>query len=370
QPRTPCGCICLLESDRKEIQQFRITLESLPSKIRRLVFVMTIYGDGSLGQLAAGHWRLLGEDGSPLVEFPLEPGEYGRQKALIIAEVYNRSGEWRISAVGQGFTGGLGALLTHFGGEVAEEQQPPPRASNRPQRPLPPGAVRLAQPGQRHRLTLSEGDSGLLSATLLWTLPEDALNERELLELRIGLLARDGRVFAIHKEEPGSLENEPFILLEETPPVSVDGDRVQLRADLSGLFHGKAAVVFSVYLSVETERFPLANLEPVLRFETGGQMVELAYDFQSDLKANRDDVYTCVVGLAVFREGEVELTIPALCSEPESESTPWLTWGLDGQARISMNGPWVITGDARVIAEEENRANTRKWARPADSQVR
>ncbi|HMY00094.1 MAG TPA: VWA domain-containing protein, partial [Agitococcus sp.] len=34
-------------------------------------------------------------------------------------ELYRKEGVWRLAAVGQGFNGGLDALVTHFGGEVA-----------------------------------------------------------------------------------------------------------------------------------------------------------------------------------------------------------------------------------------------------------
>ncbi|SDJ54026.1 VWA domain-containing protein [Salipiger marinus] len=43
------------------------------------------------------------------------------EKALILTEIYRRNGEWKVRNVSQGFNGGLAALATHFGIEVADE---------------------------------------------------------------------------------------------------------------------------------------------------------------------------------------------------------------------------------------------------------
>lgn len=41
------------------------------------------------------------------------------ESALILAELYLRNGAWKVQVVGQGFRGGLAALASHLGVEIA-----------------------------------------------------------------------------------------------------------------------------------------------------------------------------------------------------------------------------------------------------------
>ena len=47
----------------------------------------------------------------------------------MLTEIYFKNDLWRMAAIGQGFNGGLTALVRHFGGEVAENSSPAPTAS-------------------------------------------------------------------------------------------------------------------------------------------------------------------------------------------------------------------------------------------------
>jgi hypothetical protein len=62
--------------------------------------------------------------------FPLRP--IHGETALLCFELYQRSGQWRVRALGQGYRGGLAALLTAHGVDVddAPEVAPPPAADS------------------------------------------------------------------------------------------------------------------------------------------------------------------------------------------------------------------------------------------------
>ncbi|MGK5549969.1 TerD family protein, partial [Streptomyces sp. URMC 127] len=47
--------------------------------------------------------------------------EFSTERAVMLGDVYLKD-VWRFAAVGQGFDGGLEALLRNFGGEVLEEE--------------------------------------------------------------------------------------------------------------------------------------------------------------------------------------------------------------------------------------------------------
>jgi len=94
--------------------RFNVNLDALPSSIAKLVFVAAIDGAQTMRALGASSLSL----GNAL-RFPWSGSDFGDEKAVIVAELYRRDGQWRFGAVGQGFNGGLGALLEHFGGTQA-----------------------------------------------------------------------------------------------------------------------------------------------------------------------------------------------------------------------------------------------------------
>ena len=111
---------------------FDLDLNLVPASIARLVFVATIDGNGTMANLQSGAFTL-SAGGSEVARFELRGSDYGAEKAIMVAEVY-RKDVWRVAAVGQGFAGGLDAVLKHFGGEAMEETPPiaPPPSSPPP----------------------------------------------------------------------------------------------------------------------------------------------------------------------------------------------------------------------------------------------
>jgi tellurite resistance protein TerA len=104
------------------IARFAVDLDRLPATIAKLVFVAAIDGAQTMRALGACALNL-----GSAVRFPWSGADFGDEKAVIVAELYRRDGSWRFGAVGQGFNGGLSALLAHFGGtEAAPAPKPAP----------------------------------------------------------------------------------------------------------------------------------------------------------------------------------------------------------------------------------------------------
>jgi tellurite resistance protein TerA len=97
------------------LARFAVNLDSLPATIAKLVFVAAIDGAQTMRSLGACALNL-----GSAVRFPWSGADFGDEKAVIVAELYRRDGAWRFGAVGQGFNGGLSALLAHFGGTEAK----------------------------------------------------------------------------------------------------------------------------------------------------------------------------------------------------------------------------------------------------------
>lgn len=75
------------------------------------------------------------ESGAVIASFT--PPQLGTETALVVVEVYQRGGVWKVRAVGQGYANGLAGIATDFGVSVDEEPAAPPAAAA-PQAPAAP----------------------------------------------------------------------------------------------------------------------------------------------------------------------------------------------------------------------------------------
>lgn len=121
------------------LARFAVNLDLLPASIAKLVFVAAIDGAQTMRALGACSLTL----GSAL-RFPWSGADFGDEKAVIVAELYRRDGTWRFGAVGQGFNGGLSALLAHFGGTEAKPAAAPSPVAPAAPTPAPTQAPRVS----------------------------------------------------------------------------------------------------------------------------------------------------------------------------------------------------------------------------------
>ncbi|MCC7697022.1 VWA domain-containing protein [Janthinobacterium sp. EB271-G4-7A] len=127
QPRTPCGGVEARSGSAGDMTEFAMQLARLPASIDRLVVTASIDGGGVMSQLQSGHVRLQA-GGRELARFTFAGSDFAQEKAVMLAEIYRKDGGWRCMAVGQGFNGGLDALVRHFGGEVDQAASATPAA--------------------------------------------------------------------------------------------------------------------------------------------------------------------------------------------------------------------------------------------------
>ncbi|MEU6775404.1 TerD family protein [Streptomyces sp. NPDC046759] len=135
QPKSPEEAIQLLGSQAGDTESFRITLDRLPSHIHKLSFTATVDGAGQMSQIAPGYLRIVA-GGEEVARYSFDGAEFSTERAVMLGDIYLKD-VWRFAAVGQGFDGGLEALLKNFGGEVLEEEAP--AAPQQPQSGAAPG---------------------------------------------------------------------------------------------------------------------------------------------------------------------------------------------------------------------------------------
>ena len=113
QPRTPKSEITHFIDDSRAV--YHANLTQLPDSIQKLVFTVSIDGNGTMGQISQFEVAISQEGCEPIV-LQLAGTDFAEEKAIISLEVYQKNA-WRYSAVARGFNGGLGDLLRSYGGE-------------------------------------------------------------------------------------------------------------------------------------------------------------------------------------------------------------------------------------------------------------
>lgn len=123
QPVSPCGGVrsAAAGGDR---DGFAFELDRLPAAVERVVVTASVDGSGTMSQLQSGHLRLLARE-NEFARFEFSGRDFAAEQAVMLGELYRKDGGWRFMAVGQGFNGGLAALVKHFGADVAQPAPAP-----------------------------------------------------------------------------------------------------------------------------------------------------------------------------------------------------------------------------------------------------
>ncbi|MBL4953830.1 TerD family protein [Neobacillus sp. OS1-32] len=103
-------------------EQVKINLTEIPANIQRIAFTITIHEAASrnqnFGQVSNSYARIFNEEtGEELIRYDLGE-DFSIETAIVVGELYRHNGEWKFSAIGSGYQGGLAALATDFGLQV------------------------------------------------------------------------------------------------------------------------------------------------------------------------------------------------------------------------------------------------------------
>ncbi|MDG5496025.1 TerD family protein [Niveispirillum sp. BGYR6] len=123
-----------------DMQVFEVALTQVPLVVDSIDICVTIHEGQARGQsfgsLNGMFARLLDPStGEEVARFDL-PVAGMKETAITLAKVYRRNGQWKIRAVGQGFSGGLAPLARQYGVDIADE--PPASSSPAPVQAKPP----------------------------------------------------------------------------------------------------------------------------------------------------------------------------------------------------------------------------------------
>lgn len=99
-----------------------VDFSKIPANIDKIGITVTIHDavqrSQNFGQVSNAFVRIVNEEtGSEILRYDLTE-EFSIETALIFCELYRHDGEWKFSAVGSGFQGGLEALCKNYGLDV------------------------------------------------------------------------------------------------------------------------------------------------------------------------------------------------------------------------------------------------------------
>lgn len=213
QKTSPCSSISL-----KTSSSFALNLSTLPSSIKRIVFVVTLDGDGNMSSIGPSFVRLT-ENGAERLSFPFSGGDFVSEKAIMAAELYFKD-VWRFSATAQGFNGGLSAVLKHFGGTETPPSAPAPAP------PVPKvslSKVTLEKKGDSRKIDLTKRSaSSPIHINLQWDEPQRKkgfFGKQSGVDLDLGCMYRlkNGSANVIQPlgGNFGSKSSPPYIFLDK-----------------------------------------------------------------------------------------------------------------------------------------------------------
>jgi len=108
-------------------EQIHINLSAVPGTIERIAFTITINDAQmkrqSFGDIKNSYVRILNASTNELLLHYELGQDFSIETAIVAAELYRHTGEWKFNATGSGFQGGLAALCRNFGLEVEEDQR-------------------------------------------------------------------------------------------------------------------------------------------------------------------------------------------------------------------------------------------------------
>lgn len=103
-------------------EQVIIDFTKVPKDIGKIAITVTIHDAKTraqnFGQVANAFVRLENMDSSQeILRYDLSE-DFSVETAIVVCEIYKNNGEWKFSAIGSGFEGGLAALCNNYGLDV------------------------------------------------------------------------------------------------------------------------------------------------------------------------------------------------------------------------------------------------------------
>ena len=103
-------------------EQIFLEFAKMPADVDKMSITVTIHEalerGQNFGQVSNAYVRVINEEtNEEILRYDLGE-DFSIETALVVCEIYRNGSEWKFSAVGSGFQGGLAALCNHYGLDV------------------------------------------------------------------------------------------------------------------------------------------------------------------------------------------------------------------------------------------------------------
>ncbi len=103
-------------------EQIKVDFSKVPAYVDRIAITVTIHDAiqraQNFGQVSNAYVRVVNEEtNEEILRYDLAE-EFSIETALVVCEIYRYNNEWKFSAIGSGFQGGLAALCNNYGLDV------------------------------------------------------------------------------------------------------------------------------------------------------------------------------------------------------------------------------------------------------------
>lgn len=120
------GAVTHGQASGQDKEVISLCLSKIPESTAKIAFSLTIHegekNGYSMKDVSNRYVRLMDADRNEEL-FRYEYGsDLSKETAIVVGELYRHNGEWKFTAIGSGFFGGLAALCTNFGLVIEEEE--------------------------------------------------------------------------------------------------------------------------------------------------------------------------------------------------------------------------------------------------------
>lgn len=202
QPSSPCNSVKQIGSS-----EFSMDLAGLPPSIDRLVFTAAIDGAGAMRDIQTSSFIVKDAAGQTVATCPFSGNTFAGEKAIMVADVYRKDGQWRLASNLQGFNEGLAALVKHFGGEVSDDPAPAPvQATISLEKKVAAAAPQLVSLAKKAQISLEKANLTHVKARVALVLDASGSMNSQYSKGRVQEVVNRLLPLAVHFDDDGSID--------------------------------------------------------------------------------------------------------------------------------------------------------------------
>ncbi|MBC8951423.1 tellurium resistance protein TerF [Xenorhabdus sp. PB62.4] len=179
-----------------------VDLTKIAADVNKIAITLVIDGPDSVANL-----QQLKFEAKNIADFTMSTA--GRtEKAMIIAEIYRHSGNWKLRALGQGFNGGLEPLAVNFGVDIEQpaSSNPPPVSTISLEKKLQDKAPRLVNLAKNATVSLNKHKLQSVKARVAFVLDASGSMHSEFKKGHVQAVLDRIAVLAVQFDDDGSMD--------------------------------------------------------------------------------------------------------------------------------------------------------------------